>query len=95
MYMRDKPKRVYDINQYLNGKKSCDVHIEWSISPREISEFLKYYRIYRNDKFIGVTKQVIFLDKEVNVKDAMAPIHYRIDAVSLKNEIIATFGANA
>jgi hypothetical protein len=69
-----------------------DIHMEWQVNPLDTQKLLKYYRVYRNDTFIGVVRITRFVDKEASVK--AEGLLYRVEAISLKNEVIATLEIN-
>jgi hypothetical protein len=74
----------------ISGVKTLDAHIRWDFKPEYMSSancFIKYYRVYRNQRFIGVTKTKEYLDVAFEDEETL---EYRVDAVSLKNEILAT-----
>ncbi|CDW80610.1 cytosolic endo-beta-n-acetylglucosaminidase [Stylonychia lemnae] len=70
------------------NKKYQDIHIGWDISPSNIQVFIKHYRVFRNEKFIGTTKLDVYFDPQVAL-DKDNQLEYKIQAISKRNEIIS------
>ena len=49
------------------GHPTVDVHLQWEFKPDDMT--LKYFRLRRNGKFIGIIKGTRHLDKAVYVSE--------------------------
>ena len=71
-------------NEYLTiqrGLKTSDVHLSW-----EYKTPVKYFRVFRNEVFLGTTKLERYLDRTVQIE---SKVTYRVDALSFTNEVVA------
>ena len=63
----------------MEGRDIYEIHIQWKVTLK-----IKVFRIFRNDVLVGVTSVEDFIERSSEKK-----IKYRVEAVSLRNEVIA------
>ena len=78
----------------LHSRALLDIHLSWQLNLSD-HPFITYYRIFRNAALISVTKGGIReyydkgVDKEKAAGETKGLIRYRVEAVNLRNEVVA------
>ena len=59
-----------------------DVHLSWSvIGDDEVSSPIKYFRVYRDNLFLGCTNSLVYIDKDLKVNDDGDDVEYSVRAI--------------
>ncbi len=78
----------------LHSRAILDIYLSWHLNLPD-HPFISFYRIYRNAALIGVLKGGLreYFDKGIDKKKATGEtiglIRYRVEAVNLRNEVVA------
>lgn len=72
---------------YTSDNTYVDVHLHWDLQPDYVKHCIKYFRVFRNENLIGVTKLDRFIDTGVVVKDKNI---YKVEAITLRNDKLAS-----
>ena len=78
----------------LHSRALLDIYLSWHLNLSD-HPFITYYRIFRNTALIGVIKGGIReyydkgVDKEKAAGETKGLIRYRVEAVNLRNEVVA------
>lgn len=74
-------------NEDDNSNKRGDVWIQWE-STKALESQIKYFRVYRSGKYLGVTRVTCYLDKDASLEELTTT--YSIQAISLRNDILCS-----
>lgn len=77
----------------VSGNPTVDVCFAWRLSDSgsENTTMVKYFRVYRDGNFLGVTNAMIYVDKDFELKKVAETgvASYEVKAVSQMGDIVA------
>ena len=73
---------VFCLSQTFTGKSHCNYYIAWNVGD---SSSVKNFRVFRNDKFIGVVNTFVYVDKHVEFTPELT---YKVQAVSFSGSVL-------
>lgn len=63
--LNDKCYRAVNcLSQTFTGKSHCNYYLSWKVSD---GSSVKNFRVFRNDKFIGIVNTFMYVDKHVEL----------------------------
>ncbi len=82
-----KPLLQETLKSLFSSSDLHDVHLEWNLEPIAIEDYIKHYRVFKNDKFIGTTRNKRYFDKKIDLNEVQS---YRVEVISKRDEVIAS-----
>lgn len=79
------PIYVESLSSYLDTEQIYNVHLAWTLSPSNLYEIIKYYRVYRDGAFIGTTRRDKYFVRNVD----KTKTEFKIEALNFRGEIIS------
>ena len=68
-----------------------DVALSWTvINDDEVMSLIKYFRVYRDNQFLGCTNSLNYIDKDLKVNDNGSDVEYTVRAIGYDGTVLSS-----
>jgi hypothetical protein len=84
--MVDSAHRVITlVETNFSNTNVSNYHLAWRLEEPATFKDVKYFRIFRDDKFLGITTSMFYIDKRVEFTSKLV---YTVEAIGHNQEIL-------